>query len=332
LTWPNGARAVCISGEEPERARGLNVDTLLCDELPAWQYPRQTWDLARLALRFGDARAFLATTPRTEETLIGILAEPTTVVSRESTLANRQHLSREFIEQITERYRGTRFYRQEVEGVLIDQPEGAVFPMFDPAKHVTKDAEYVPAIPVHIGCDAGTSRTTGAVLFQVSGLGYRKRITVFADYMAVDVVSEVNSRAIRDLLPAGSFLHQVWIDPASAARTSIGPASLGEYQRTFGANRVSQAPGGSVTDGLEMIEILLCQGDLLIHPRAVHLIDAFKRYEWAKIKDKWLSVPASPQSPAEDLMDALRYGVRAIFPEGRRPDPNFHWVSPSRVF
>jgi phage terminase large subunit-like protein len=33
LTWPNGAGAICLSGEEPERARGLNVDTLWADEL-----------------------------------------------------------------------------------------------------------------------------------------------------------------------------------------------------------------------------------------------------------------------------------------------------------
>ncbi len=33
VTWPNGARAVCLSGEEPERARGLNLDTLWADEL-----------------------------------------------------------------------------------------------------------------------------------------------------------------------------------------------------------------------------------------------------------------------------------------------------------
>jgi hypothetical protein len=134
------------------------------------------------------------------------------------------------------------------------------------------------------------------------------------------------------LLPVGSFLHQVWIDPASAARTSIGPASLGEYGRTFGANRVTQSPGGSITDGLEMIEILLCQGELLIHPRAKNLISAFQRYEWARIGGKWLSVSASPQSPAEDMMDALRYAVRATFPEGRRPQPNFHWINPKRVF
>ena len=37
ITWPNGARAICLSGEEPERARGLNVDTLWADELACWQ-------------------------------------------------------------------------------------------------------------------------------------------------------------------------------------------------------------------------------------------------------------------------------------------------------
>ena len=26
VTWPNGARAVCLSSDEPELARGLNVD------------------------------------------------------------------------------------------------------------------------------------------------------------------------------------------------------------------------------------------------------------------------------------------------------------------
>ena len=37
VSWPNGARAVCLSGEEPERARGFNVDTLWADKLACWQ-------------------------------------------------------------------------------------------------------------------------------------------------------------------------------------------------------------------------------------------------------------------------------------------------------
>ena len=50
LTWPNGAWAVCLSGEEPERARGKNVDTIWADELGAWQRAQGVWDNAMLAL------------------------------------------------------------------------------------------------------------------------------------------------------------------------------------------------------------------------------------------------------------------------------------------
>jgi Terminase large subunit, T4likevirus-type, N-terminal len=65
VVWPTGARAVCLSGEEPERARGLNVDTLWADELACWQRAESTWDLAMLALRAGtDPRAMITTTPR----------------------------------------------------------------------------------------------------------------------------------------------------------------------------------------------------------------------------------------------------------------------------
>ena len=65
VTWPNGARAVCLSGEEPERARGLNIDTLWADELACWQRAESTWDLAMLALRAGtNPQALITTTPR----------------------------------------------------------------------------------------------------------------------------------------------------------------------------------------------------------------------------------------------------------------------------
>ena len=65
VEWPNGARAVCLSGEEPERARGLNIDTLWADELACWQRAESTWDLAMLALRAGtNPQAMITTTPR----------------------------------------------------------------------------------------------------------------------------------------------------------------------------------------------------------------------------------------------------------------------------
>jgi phage terminase large subunit-like protein len=54
-----------LAGEEPERARGLNVDTLWADELAGWQRAQSTWDLIMLALRAGaNPQALITTTPR----------------------------------------------------------------------------------------------------------------------------------------------------------------------------------------------------------------------------------------------------------------------------
>src|ERR1700726_2183153 len=90
VVWPNGARAVCLSGEEPERARGLNVDTLWADELACWQRAESTWDLVMLALRAGgNPQAMITTTPRRVAVLKRILAEATTVLTKDTTYANQ---------------------------------------------------------------------------------------------------------------------------------------------------------------------------------------------------------------------------------------------------
>ena len=41
---------------------------------------------------------------------------------------------------------------------------------------------------------------------------------------------------------------------------------------------------------------------------------------------EWLDEPVDPQHPYEDLIDALRGGVRDRFPEGRTPASNLRTV------
>ncbi len=193
VEWPNGARAVCLSGEEPERARGLNVDTLWADELACWQRAESTWDLAMLALRAGtNPQALITTTPRRLAVLRRILAETTTVQTTDTTYANQAHLPREFLAQIVGLYENTRLGRQEIYAEFLETTEGVWFASFDPARHVSALAEYHPGYPVRCAIDAGTSRHTAAVFFQVrSNPGSdRPRVTVFGDYHALDVVSQ----------------------------------------------------------------------------------------------------------------------------------------------
>ena len=138
VAWPNGARAVCLSGEEPERARGLNVDTLWADELACWQRAESTWDLVMLALRAGtNPQALITTTPRRVAVLKRILAEATTVQTTDTTYANQAHLPPEFLAQIVGLYENTRLGRQEIYAEFLETTEGVWFANFDPARHVS---------------------------------------------------------------------------------------------------------------------------------------------------------------------------------------------------
>ena len=51
--WPNGAKTLLFSAEEPERLRDPQFHKLYCDELAAWRYP-ETFDNAMLGLRLGE--------------------------------------------------------------------------------------------------------------------------------------------------------------------------------------------------------------------------------------------------------------------------------------
>ena len=107
------------------------------------------------------------------------------------------------------------------------------------------------------------------------------RVTVFGDYHALDVVSRKNAFAIKELanqLPCHGKIDCVRLDPAAVARTSLGPAAYAEYEQVFGSRLVARWPRHLVLDGLEMLDLLLESGNLLIHPRCTRLRDAFQTY------------------------------------------------------
>ena len=136
LVWPNGAIATTYSAEEPERLRGPQHDVAWCDEIAAWRYP-ETWDMLMFGLRLGaDPRVVVTTTPKPIDLLIGpgennrrlgLLRDPSVIVTRGSTYENRPNLAPAFLQQIVRRYEGSRLGRQELEAEILDDVPGALW-------------------------------------------------------------------------------------------------------------------------------------------------------------------------------------------------------------
>jgi phage terminase large subunit-like protein len=128
LLWPNGAVAEVYSAHEPDSLRGPQFDAAWADELAKWKKGQETWDQLQFALRLGaHPQQVVTTTPQNVEVLKAILRNPSTVATHAPTEANRAYLAKSFLEEVRQRYRGTRNERQELDGVLLEQVEGALW-------------------------------------------------------------------------------------------------------------------------------------------------------------------------------------------------------------
>ena len=128
LLWPNGATAQVFSAHDPESLRGPQFDAAWADELAKWKKAEETWDMLQFGMRLGDRpRQVVTTTPRNTKVLKQILENPSTVLTHAATEANRANLAASFLREVRTRYAGTRLGRQELEGVLLDDAEGALW-------------------------------------------------------------------------------------------------------------------------------------------------------------------------------------------------------------
>lgn len=128
LIWPNGAEAMAYSAYDPESLRGPQFDGAWADELAKWPKAQDTWDMLQFGLRLGDSpRVCVTTTPRNVPVLKTLLDLPSTVVTRAPTEANRANLATSFLQEVRARYEGTRLGMQELDGVLLDEVDGALW-------------------------------------------------------------------------------------------------------------------------------------------------------------------------------------------------------------
>jgi phage terminase large subunit-like protein len=128
LTWPNGSEAQLFSGDNADGLRGPEFDFGWADELAKWRQAEAAWDNLQMALRRGlRARALVTTTPRPMRLLERIRDDRWSVTTTGRTSDNI-NLDEKFIEVMTATYGGTRIGAQELDGVLLQEAEGALWP------------------------------------------------------------------------------------------------------------------------------------------------------------------------------------------------------------
>ncbi len=123
----NGSLIQGFAATEPERLRGPQFHRAWCDEIAAWFYP-EAFDQLMFGLRLGqNPQCVITTTPKPNDLTRSLLKRTNTAVTRGSTFDNAANLAPAALQQLKEKYDGTRLGRQELYAEVLDDLEGALW-------------------------------------------------------------------------------------------------------------------------------------------------------------------------------------------------------------
>lgn len=128
MRFRNGAQGFTYSAEEPERLRGPAHHFAWCDEIATYADWPDIWSNLQFGLRIGESpRAVCTTTPKPLRWLKELAGDANTRLSKCTTWDNRANLSPAALAEFERIYAGTRVGRQELEGELLEEAEGALW-------------------------------------------------------------------------------------------------------------------------------------------------------------------------------------------------------------
>ena len=177
VRFASGAQAFVYSAEAAEALRGPEHHFAWADELAKWAAhgADRCWDNLMMGLRIGERpRVMVTTTPKTGPLLKRVKAAAGAAVTGGRTSDN-VHLPDAFVEWVRQTYGGTRLGRQELDGELIEEVEGALFPLalLEGARALRDGPSTIPVPPqderyarIVVGVDppASTAGTCGIVV------------------------------------------------------------------------------------------------------------------------------------------------------------------------
>jgi phage terminase large subunit-like protein len=200
LTWPSGAVATLYSAGEPESLRGPQHSHAWADEIAKWSQSHgraeAAWDNLLLGLRLGHKPQVVATTtPRSVPLLRRLLTQPDVAVTRGRTGENGDHLAHGFLRSVQVRFGRSLLARQELDGELIEEIEGALWSraLLETCR---EESAHADSIRVVIGVDPPASAAGDACGIVVCAMGADGLGRVLADCSVRKPTPERWARAV----------------------------------------------------------------------------------------------------------------------------------------
>ncbi|WP_296376539.1 terminase family protein [Yoonia sp.] len=242
LIWPNGAQAQLFSAHDPESLRGPQFDAAWVDELAKWRKADDTWDMLQFGLRLGDSpRVCVTTTPRRISLLRDLLDRDSTVMTHAPTQANRANLAASFLAEVTARYGGTSLGRQEIDGALLADVDGALWGVDQLIACQVDDPPDLTRVVVAIDPPGSSHAGSDACGIVVAGVAMDGPVQNWRAHVLEDA------------------------SIAAARPTDWARAAIAVMQR-HGADRLV----AEVNQGGDMVEAVIRQIDPLVSYRSVH--------------------------------------------------------------
>lgn len=182
LEWKNGAIAIVYSGDEPNQLRGPQHDTAWVDELAKFKYPEETWDNLEFGLRLSEnPRAVITTTPRPIPIIKKLIKDKSVYITRGKIYENINNLPKAYLDRMRDKYEGTRLGRQELNGEILEETQGALWTLKLIDKLRVNEAPKLKRIGVAIDPEATSTEESAETGIIGAGLGEDGHGYVLAD-------------------------------------------------------------------------------------------------------------------------------------------------------
>jgi len=218
LDLVNGSIIYGFSADQPERLRGTNLSGCWSDELSSWRYPETWYEGLIPALRIGKKpRVVITTTPRPTRLIKDLTSrrDGTVHITQAATWENAKNLSETALSEMRARYEGTRLGRQELEGQLLEDLEGALWNRADIDAARIREDQVPDLVRIVVAIDPAVTNNddsdeTGIVVAGDDGNGHgyiladlsmmgtpekcmKTAVAAYHRYAADCVVAEVNN-------------------------------------------------------------------------------------------------------------------------------------------